>query len=679
MSDTAVVYTIVGKDQASGVFGKIGNAAGAMFGAFAVGKIKDLAMDAIESASDLAETQSKVNVLFGQGAGALNAWAATADKAFGQSQQQALDAAATFATFGKSAGLAGPALNDFSTKLVGLSSDMASFSNTTPQEAIEAIGAALRGESEPIRKYGVLLDDASLKAKALQMGLAKGTSSTADITKAQVSATSALHAYNKAVADHGKNSLEAQKASVALTSAQDKLKSVTEGTISVLTPQQRVLAAQALIMDQTSAAQGDFARTSSGLANQQRIMAAEFDNAKTKLGTGLLPIMQKFMTGLMATIGFVQANKEWVTPLAIGIGVLAAGVWAVTAAQTAWNIAMALNPIGLIIIAVVGLVAAFIYLWTHSAAFRNFFIQLWQDIWGFLKAVGAWFAGPFAGFFVDAWHVISGAALWVWHNVLDPLWQAWKTGFDFVSNIVRSFINLWAAFAAWFFGTIYQGLIKPTLEGIGATFRWLWGNVLVPVGQAMRVTIAAVGAVFSWLWQNAIRPAWDGIVGVINWAWNNVMRPVFGAVEGAVHRVGDVFRSVFGAIGGFISGAFSGAVGIVRGAINSLIGLVNSAVGFINNNVINNANRIPGVNFPHLPQIPYLYAGGTIAAAGLAMVGERGPELVHLPTGATVYPHGTGPGGRVVELRVAAAADSKLATFLHGLQRDGILQFAMVD
>ncbi len=195
--------------------------------------------DSVAGASDLNETLSKTNVLFGDSAGAVTAFAATAATQFGQSQQQALDAAATFATFGSAAGLAGDDLVEFSTGFVGLSSDLASFNNTTPEQAIEAIGAALRGESEPLRAYGVLLDDASMRQKALEMGI---ISTTKD----------------------------------------------------ALTPQQKVLAAQALIYEQTSAAQGDFARTSDGLANQQRILDAQMANLQATIGQALLPVVLTF-------------------------------------------------------------------------------------------------------------------------------------------------------------------------------------------------------------------------------------------------------------------------------------------------------------------------------------------------------------------------------------------------
>jgi hypothetical protein len=237
-------------------------AAGVAFGAFA--KI------AVSSASDLAETISKVGVLFGSSAKEIEIFAGTAAKSLGQTKQQALDAAATFAIFGTSAGLSGQELSKFSIDFVKLASDLSSFNNTSPQDAINAIGSALRGEAEPLRRYGVLLNDASLKQAALSLGI---------ITT----------------------------------------------TTQALTPQQKVLAAQKLIFEQTTAAQGDFARTSDGLANQTKILTAQLENMKTEIGTALLPIvlqlatafsekiipnLQAFVYGLTGNNGFSDALTE---------------------------------------------------------------------------------------------------------------------------------------------------------------------------------------------------------------------------------------------------------------------------------------------------------------------------------------------------------------------------------
>lgn len=223
--------------QTERAWGGVGTRIAGAFAGLAIGaKAISVIHDSIGAASDLNETVSKTEVILGdKAAAAAQRFADKAAVAFGQSKQQALDAIGTFAIFGKSAGLSGDKLAGFSTKFAGLASDLASFHNTSPEEAINAIGAALRGESEPIRRYGILLDDASLRQEALRQGLVKTTK-------------------------------------------------------EALTPQQKVLAVQALIYKQSKDAQGDFARTSGGLANQQRILAATTDNLKAKFGKVLLPV-----------------------------------------------------------------------------------------------------------------------------------------------------------------------------------------------------------------------------------------------------------------------------------------------------------------------------------------------------------------------------------------------------
>lgn len=223
-------------DKMAAVGKKVGVALAAAAAAAGAMAIK-IGIDGVKAASNLAETQSKVNVIFGESATAITKFASTAATQLGQTRQQAMDAASTFATFGKSAGLAGNDLVKFSTELTTLSADLASFYNTSPEQAINAIGAALRGESEPIRAYGVLLNDATLKQEALNMGIYDGT--------------------------------------------------------GALSSQQKVLAAQQVILKQTGDAQGDFARTSGGLANQQRILTAQIENTKAMLGEALLPTVLK--------------------------------------------------------------------------------------------------------------------------------------------------------------------------------------------------------------------------------------------------------------------------------------------------------------------------------------------------------------------------------------------------
>jgi hypothetical protein len=211
--------------------------------AAAIGTITQVIAPAIRAASDFEEATSKVNVVFGRASKSVKAFADTAARSLGQSKQAVLDAAGAFGTFGKAAGLAGEDLSLFTTDFITLATDLASFNNTTPEEAVQAIGAALRGEAEPLRRFGVLLNDATLKAEAMELGIYSG---------------------NKA-----------------------------------LTAQQKILAAQSAIYKQTGDAQGDFARTADNLANKQRTLSALFKNFQIQLGQQLLPAATDFANGLV--------------------------------------------------------------------------------------------------------------------------------------------------------------------------------------------------------------------------------------------------------------------------------------------------------------------------------------------------------------------------------------------
>jgi len=251
------------------------------------------AYKATQLASDLAETQSKVGVIFGNTANDIREFGKAAARNIGMSQQEALDAASTFALFAKQAGKSGTELNTFSKDFVTLAADFASFYNTSPQDAIVAIGAALRGESEPIRRFNILLDEQTIKTRALKLG-------------------------------------------------------IIDNINQALTPQQKVLARSAEIFAQSIVAQGDFQRTSAGLANQQRILKAELTNVTTELGRAFMPIMLQVVGVIRDQViprlqGFTQAFQKLrpetvntitklglflviLGPLLIGIGYLAKAI-----------------------------------------------------------------------------------------------------------------------------------------------------------------------------------------------------------------------------------------------------------------------------------------------------------------------------------------------------------------
>jgi hypothetical protein len=195
-------------------------------------------------------------------------------------------------------------------KFTTLATDLASFNNTSPEDAVLALGAGLRGEAEPLRRFGILLDDATLRAKALELGLVKTTK-------------------------------------------------------DALTPQNKSLAAQAVILEQTTLQQGDFARTADGAANKQRILTAQIKDAKTNIGKGFLPVMA-IAVGLLSKFAeFASDNAPLIVTMGVVIGGLAAaivlvngvmaGFSAIAAITTAANIALATSFTAVQVASVIGI------------------------------------------------------------------------------------------------------------------------------------------------------------------------------------------------------------------------------------------------------------------------------------------------------------------------------------
>lgn len=192
------------------------------------------AKQAIDAASDLNEVLSKSNTVFGEQGLAMEKWAETAAVSFGQSKKQALEAASSFGNMFVQLGMGQKDAAEMSRQMTELASDFVSFHNADITEVLEAQSAAFRGEYDSVQKFVPIINAAAVEQKALKLGLAK--------------------------------------------------------TTKELTQQDKALATQQLLLEGAGDAMGDFARTSGGLANKQRILAARLEDVKAKIGQGLLPV-----------------------------------------------------------------------------------------------------------------------------------------------------------------------------------------------------------------------------------------------------------------------------------------------------------------------------------------------------------------------------------------------------
>lgn len=470
----------------------------------------DFAGKAISSASDMNETLSKTSVIFGKNSSALVKWSATAAAAMGQSQQQALDAASTFATFGKSAGLSGKSLVKFAEQNAQLASDMASFFNTSPEQAIEAIGAAFRGEAEPMRAYGVLLDDASMRQQALKMHLIKTTK-------------------------------------------------------QALTPQQKVLAAQALIMKQTTSAQGDFARTSGGLANQQRILSAGWSNMTAKIGAYFLPIALK-------VVSFLNANLiPTVTAVTDGIKIFFDAFSGNSEMNEFDGALQAVNNSGI--------------------AFR--------EVW---DAVGGWITGTLLP-------VIRSLADGFMKNIWPAIQQVAATVAENLQPVIEALVAFWN-------DTLYPAIVRmvPVFATIAKVIGIVAGAVLLLVswllGKLVPIVLRVIG-VFTTFATSLM----SKVGAAIEWVIEH-----FGEIV-------EFFKSIPGKIGGFFSHLANVITAPFRIAFNSIASLWNNTVGALSFSVPDWVPGLGGKGWD-VPDIPMLANGGIVTRPTLALIGESGPEAV---------------------------------------------------
>lgn len=266
-------------------FGKVRTAMAGIGLAIGVSTVLNFFGGAIGAASDLNEEVNKSQVIFGQSAGAVEDFGARADRALGQSKQEALAAMGGFGNMFRTIGLGEETAAHMSITLDQLASDMASFNNADPSDMLLRLRSGLAGEAEPLRIYGVLLSEARVQQEAYASGIAAvGTQ---------------------------------------------------------LTEAQKVQARYSLILKDTTLQQGDFARTSTGLANTERINAALWTNSLARIGVALLPLaasLAQFASEVIpsvadAILAVIPVVEALAPIIAIGLGVVAVNALRALATQ----------------------------------------------------------------------------------------------------------------------------------------------------------------------------------------------------------------------------------------------------------------------------------------------------------------------------------------------------------
>jgi len=234
------------KGQLSGFASSLKRIAGPVAAAFSAAAVVNFAKKSVGAASDLSESMNAVNVAFGDAAEGVLKIGENSAQALGVSQTEFNNAAVRFSAFadrvvGEGGNVAG-FIGDVSTR----ATDFASVFNIDVAEALQVFQSGLAGEAEPLKRFGINLLQSEVQAYALREGLI--------------------------------------------------------GVGEQMTEDQKVQARYGLLMEETAKTAGDFANTSDGLANSQRILSANFKDMQAQIGQALLPAFAGLATAMVPIV-----------------------------------------------------------------------------------------------------------------------------------------------------------------------------------------------------------------------------------------------------------------------------------------------------------------------------------------------------------------------------------------
>jgi hypothetical protein len=359
---------------------------------------------AADSASRTQQAMGAVDSVFGKNAGQIKKWASGAATSVGLAKSQYGELASVIGAQLKNMGLPMDQVTGKTNDLIKLGADLAATYGGTTAEAVEALSSTLRGETDPIEKYGVQINQAAIAAKQAEDG--------------------------------------------------------TKGLTGEAGKQAKTMATLALVSQQTADAHGQFARESDSASGSAQIASARYEDMKSALGTALLPAIAAVTSILGGLAKVVGEHPAIAQAAAIAILILAGAIMALVTAAKVYEATMiivaavqkaawlsAAGPIILVVVAVMAVVAAIVILWQKSDAFRAVVLATWAAIQA--AAVATWNAIKAAGMavfnvlkaYVTAWATLTRAAFATVSAVASAVWSAIRTAVGAVSTAVSGLIG----------------------------------------------------------------------------------------------------------------------------------------------------------------------------------------------------------------------------------------------
>lgn len=243
----------------------------------------------------------------------------------------------------------------------------------------------------------------------------------------------------------------------------------------------------------------------------------------------------------------------------------------VKTAFAALNTTMLANPIVLIIAAITALVAAFIYLWNTNEDFRQFWINLWENV----KEVA-----------IAVWEAISSMAQAVWNGIKDffsGLWEGIKTIFSTVVEAIKTIVTTYF--------NIYKTIITTVLNAIKTVFTTVWNGIKTVV----TTVVTAIQTFITTAWnaiKNTVTTILNAIKTVITTVWNAIKTAVTTVVNGIKSTISTVWNSIKSVVSSVVNSIkstvttvfnniWSGIKGTMGKIVSSIKEGFNQAISFI--------------------------------------------------------------------------------------------------
>lgn len=347
------------------------------------------------------------------------------------------------------------------------------------------------------------------------------------------------------------------------------------------------------------------------LAGQLTILKSQLEELAISFGDLLMPAIRDIVTWIQGFVDKLNSMDDSTRKVIINVALFVAALGpvlivigkvlsavgtimtivpkvagAIKAVQTAFaalNAVMLANPIVLIIAAIAALVAAFIYLWNTNEDFRNFWINLWNEIKE--VAVKVWEA--ITEFLTNAWDGIKSTAESVWNGVKEffaAFWEGIKEVFTFALEAIMMVITGYFQLYFTIITTIWE-LIKTAvitvLEVLKTGFTTAWTTIQTVITTAMNTISTVITTVWNTI-KNTITTVINAIKTLISTIFTNIVNAIRGYMTNMLSVVKMGFNNVKSHIVGLASQAFSWGRDLIMGIVNgirSCISAVASAAG----------------------------------------------------------------------------------------------------